>query len=254
MLRLETDGPIANLLIDRPDRHNAFTEEMWAQMPGLLDMAAEQEAVRVLVLESTDARVFSAGADVTELRKGLEHPEGADRGLAVIQAAFSALIEFPKPAIAVIRGACHGGGVGIAVCCDIRLGDHTAGFSIPPARLGLLYPYPALRRLVWLLGPGQAKRLLFSARSFDAVEARAIGFLDQLYEPGELDEGVDRLVTEIAANGPSAVRAMKEIVNLTERAASEVELVAKRLERDAALGPEHSEGVRAFLEKRPPQF
>lgn len=254
MLRLEHADRVANLVIDRVDRHNAFTDVMWAEMPRLLEQASNDESVRALVLRSSDARVFSAGADVQDLQRALDDPDGADKGLAVIQTAFDSLIEFPKPTVAVIRGACHGGGVGLAVCCDIRLADDTAVFSIPPARLGLLYPYAALRRLVWMIGPGAAKMLLFTARRFDATEAYRLGFLDELHRPEHLDAAADRLLHEIVTNGPRAVRAMKQVVGLTERASPDAEEVAMLLEREALLGSEHAEGVSAFLEKRPPDF
>jgi enoyl-CoA hydratase/carnithine racemase len=253
-LHIEHDGPVASLVIDRPDRHNAFTDEMWSNLPPMLSDVAERSDVRVLVVRSASDRVFSAGADVEDLKRAIEDPSRADRGLAVIQAAFQALIDFPKPTIAMIRGACHGGGVGLSVCCDLRLADTTAVFSIPPARLGLLYPYPALQRLVWMIGPGMAKLLLFSARRFDATTARDIGFLDELHSPDALGGAVAALASEIAANGPEAIVAMKRVVALTERADSQSSAIARELELAAITGPEHAEGVTAFLEKRRPEF
>jgi enoyl-CoA hydratase/carnithine racemase len=253
-IHTEVDGAVAHLVIDRPDRHNAFSHEMWATLPRLLAEIAAWPNVRVVVLRSADDRVFSAGADVDDLRRAIVKPENADRGLAVIQAAFQSLIDFPKPTIAAIRGACHGGGVGLAVCCDLRLGDTTAVFSIPPARLGLLYPYPALQRLVWMLGPGRAKLLLFSARRFNAETAAQIGFLDEIHEPDELDDAVLRLAGEIAGNAPGAIEAMKRVIGLTENADPNTVAIARTLELAALTGGEHAEGVAAFLEKRPPSF
>jgi enoyl-CoA hydratase/carnithine racemase len=253
-LHLEYDGPLATLVIDRPDRHNAFSDEMWSNLPPMLaDVGARTDA-RVLVLRSASDRVFSAGADVEDLKRAIADPSLADSGLAVIQAAFQALIDFPMPTIAMIRGACHGGGVGLSVCCDLRVADTTAVFSIPPARLGLLYPFPALQRLVWLVGPGRAKQLLFSARRFDAVTAERIGFLDELHEPTGLEPATERLAAEIAANAPAAIGAMKRIIGLTEQADARSSAIARELELAAISGPEHAEGVAAFLEKRSPEF
>lgn len=253
-LHIEFDGPVADLVIDRPDRHNAFSDAMWANLPPMLSDVAARSEVRVLVVRSANNRIFSAGADVEDLQRAIAAPDTADRGLAVIQAAFQSLIDFPRPTIAMIRGACHGGGVGISVCCDLRVADTTAVFSIPPARLGLLYPFPALQRLVWMIGPGRAKQLLFSARRFDAEMAERIGFLDELHAPENLEVAVRQLADEIAANAPAAIEAMKRVVALTENADGDAAALARQLELAAIRSPEHVEGVAAFLEKRRPQF
>lgn len=247
-------GPVATLSIDRPERHNAFSDQMWRDLPGLLESVVADDSVRVLVLTSSTPKVFSAGADVEELGRGLEHPELAERGLRHIRTAFQALSDLRIPTVAAIRGACHGGGVGLAVCCDIRIGDTTANFSIPPARLGLLYPYPALHRLMWMLGPGQAKRLLFTARTFDAAEAARLGFLDELHEPGDFEGAVEQLVAEIASNSPIANRSMKRAAQLIERATPDAEAIIGSLELEALASADHAEGVAAFLAKRPPAF
>ncbi len=253
-LKIATSGSVATLLIDRPDRHNAFSDEMWSALPRMLAGVEADRSLRVLVVASSTARVFSAGADVVELRRGLEDADGAERGLRHIRAAFQALIDLPIPTVAAIRGACHGGGVGLAVCCDIRIADTSATFSIPPARLGLLYPFPALSRLVWMLGPGQAKRLLFSARTFDATAAATMGFVDELHDPAEFEAAVERLVSEIGANSPLSIRSMKRAVSLIEQAAPDGESLVRALELEALASPDHTEGVAAFLAKRPPEF
>ncbi|MGF1665543.1 MAG: enoyl-CoA hydratase/isomerase family protein [Acidimicrobiia bacterium] len=253
-LHIETSGSVATLLIDRPDRHNAFSDEMWSALPGLLTRVEQDRSIRVLVVASSTARVFSAGADVAELRLALEDPDGAERGLRHIRTAFQALIDLPIPTVAAIRGACHGGGVGLAVCCDIRIADTSATFSIPPARLGLLYPFPALNRLVWMLGPGQAKRLLFSARPFDADQAAQFGFVDELHQPDHFETALERLVSEVAANSPLSVRSMKRAVSLIEQAAPDGESLVRALELEALASADHAEGVAAFLGKRLPVF
>jgi enoyl-CoA hydratase/carnithine racemase len=240
--------------MDRPDRHNAFSDDMWASLPSLLAEVEGDRSIRVLVLRSSVDRVFSAGADVEELKRGLQHPEGAERGLRHIRAGFQALIDLPTPTVAAIRGACHGGGVGLAVCCDIRVADTTATFSIPPAKLGLLYPYPALNRLVWMLGSGQAKRLVFTGRSFGAHEAADMGFVDELHEPVDFGPALEKLVSEIAGNSPRSIRSMKRAVSLIEQAAPDGESLVRALELEALASSDHAEGVAAFLEKRRPNF
>lgn len=253
-LDLLRSGPVASLVMDRPDRHNAFSDAMWAAIPDLMSEVERDRSIRVLVLRSSTERVFSAGADVEELRTGLADRELSERGMRHIRAAFESIVGLPIPTVAAIRGACHGGGVGLAVCCDVRIADTSATFSIPPARLGLLYPYPALSRLMWMIGPGQAKRLLFTADTFDAAESKALGFLDVLTEPSDWEATLDGLTARIAANSPSALRSMKRVMGMVETAEPGAEALARTLEVEALHSPDHAEGVEAFLGKRAPRF
>ncbi|MDH4116020.1 MAG: enoyl-CoA hydratase/isomerase family protein [Acidimicrobiia bacterium] len=251
-LYVELADGVASLVIDRPARRNAFSESMWDEMPGLMAGFGVDDRVRVVVIRSAVDGVFSAGADVAEFQGAIDRQ--VDSSVDRIRRAFQAVIDIPKPTIAAISGACHGGGAGLATCCDIRIGDQSAEFSIPPARLGVLYPFPVLRRLVWIIGPGAARRLLFTARTFDAVEASRLGFLDEVVPTGDLGECSEALAREMAANAPGAIAAMKRVMNGLEATESQIAQLAMDLEQTAFRSVEHHEGVAAFLEKRLPRY
>jgi enoyl-CoA hydratase/carnithine racemase len=254
MLRLEVAEAIGSVVIDRPAKRNALSEEMWAELPALMARLSEDERVGAIVFRSDDPRVFSAGADLSDLQRGVEDPSRAERGLDVIRAGFEAVRSVDKPTLAAIRGACHGGGAGLAVSCDLRLADTTAVFSIPPARLGLVYPFPALRRLMWLVGEGQAKRLLFTAAVFDAVEAARIGFVDEVVEPAGLEARIEEMARSLSAVSRTSVRSTKRVMGLIEEADPDAAATARLLEMQALAGGDHAEGLAALLDKREPRF
>jgi enoyl-CoA hydratase/carnithine racemase len=254
MLGVDVNGGVGSVVIDRPERKNAFSEAMWGELASIVRGLDEDPGVRVVVVRSADRAVFSAGADVEDFKRVADDPGRAQEGLRLIRSGFEALIAMKTPTIAAISGACHGGGAALAVCCDVRIADTTARFSIPPARLGLLYPYPALRRLMWMIGPGRAKDLLFTARTFDAAEAETLGFVDELVVPERLEQRVDEVAASIAAVSQSAVRAMKQVFSAIEAADPDAARRAEALELAALQSDDHREGVVAFLDKRPPRF
>ena len=174
---------VATLCLNREEKRNAVTYDMWVAIGEYCRRLASDADVRVLVVRGAGAH-FCAGADIAGL-------QAADRsyGEANLEAE-AALMAFPKPTIAFVQGACVGGGVQIATSCDLRIADTTARFGITPARLGIIYPAPALARVVRLTGPSAAKHLLYSAELITAERALRIGLIDELHEP---DEAVTRL-------------------------------------------------------------
>ena len=195
---VSVDDGIATLLLRRPAKRNAVTYDMWLAIAEHCRALARDPSVRVLLVRGEGAH-FCAGADIAGL---------ADTDQAQYQrdnaAADEALASFPKPTIAVITGACVGGGTELAVACDLRIADATARFGITPARLGLVYPAPAVARVVRLIGPSLAKHLLYSAELIDGERALRIGLIDELHPPGELERPRGRAGRPA---GPQAVAA-----------------------------------------------
>jgi enoyl-CoA hydratase/carnithine racemase len=253
-LLLEHDGDTATLVINRPEKRNAITEAMWERIPNLAASIDADPSVKVLVIRGSIPAAFCAGADIQEYRERIGDLEWGARSLITVGAALDAIRTMAKPTIAAIRGVCVGGGVGIALGCDLRLADTTATFAIPPARLGLVYPFADTRELVSLVGPSHAKRLLMTARTFGAEEAAAIGFIDQLTEPDDLTDAVAALADEIGTCSQYSVRAMKRTINLIQAGQTEESEETWRLCGEALRGADHAEGIQAFLEKRPPRF
>ncbi|GAA3374615.1 enoyl-CoA hydratase/isomerase family protein [Streptomyces racemochromogenes] len=232
------DG-VATVVISHPAKRNAMTASMWRELPELLELLAEDDAVRVLVLTGAGT-TFCAGADISSLT-GKEDPQ------ALAVAAEEALAAFPKPTLAAIRGFCVGGGSQLAAACDLRFAEEGASFGVTPAKLGIVYPASSTRRLASVVGPAWAKYLLFSAELIGAETALRAGFLNELLPAGGLEERVAAFARTLTTRS-----------RLTQAAAKE--FADGRTDRDAywaaqaAASGDTAEGVAAFLERRPPAF
>ncbi|MGY1592982.1 enoyl-CoA hydratase/isomerase family protein [Geodermatophilus sp. SYSU D00708] len=249
---MATDGAVAVLTIDRPEKRNSLTAGMWAALPEVLAGPAGDPAVRVLVVTG-EGPSFCAGADIADLLGGpdAEDPMAALR--ADNLAAQAALREFPKPTIAMIRGHCIGGGVEMATCCDLRVTDPTGVFGVTPARVGIVYTPESTAALLDLVGPGTTKYLLFSGELIDAPTALRTGLVDRLVAAEDLEREVFALAEVLAARSALTQRAVKEVVaDLT--AGGDGRAVAGRWYRETITTGELAEGVSAFAERRPPRF
>jgi len=251
-LRLErdqaSDGAIARLLIDRADKRNAFSIDMWQAVPALLEEAAADPAVRLLIVQSANDGAFCAGADIAELLANKDDAAWHAANQAAINRAQYELTRFPLPTIARVEGDCIGGGCGLALACDMRVAGERARFGITPAKLGLVYPLHDVKLLVDLVGPGQARRLLFSGMLVDAAEARRIGLAEL-----QLDK-MDALVAAILAASRHSTRAIKGFVRNVLDGQSADDAESLRIFAEAFEGDDFREGTSAFVAKRPPHF
>lgn len=247
-LRLEKKGRVAHLLIDRAAKRNAITQEMWEAFPGLIDDAMADEAVRVLVLRAAEPGAFSAGADIAEFANGARDPAWRAKNQAAIAAAQLRLAGAPKPVIAEVAGDCVGGGCGLAIACDLRVATSAARFGITPAKLGLVYSLHDTKLLVDLVGPAQAKRILYTAALIDAAEAHRIGLVDVL------DTDASTLAETIADNAPHTLIETKAMVQRILNGQVEDDDTTRALFADAFTLPDFEEGTTAFLAKRKPVF
>ena len=252
-LRLLRQGAIATLLIDQPARRNAMSRAMWQALPALVAAATADPAVALLRLEGAGAQ-FCGGADIAEFAEAYATPEAAADSNAAIRAAVEALAACPKPSLAVIRGACVGGGVALALACDVRLASDTARFAVTPVKLGLTYSHADTRRLVLAVGAGRAKEMLLTARLVAAAEAQAIGLVDRLFPEAEFDTAIEAYAAGLAAASRPALRGVKAMVDAIAAGAVEETPRLAALFEDSFRGGDFAEGRRAFLEKRPPRF
>ncbi|MFC3581182.1 enoyl-CoA hydratase/isomerase family protein [Sphingomonas hylomeconis] len=247
-LRLERDGAVAHLLIDRAAKRNAFTQAMWEQLPRLVDEAMADPQVRVLILAAAEPGAFCAGADIGEFGAGARDPKWRAANQAAIAHAQRTLARAAKPVIAFIEGDCVGGGCGLAIACDLRVARAPARFGITPANLGLVYSLHDTKLLVDLVGPAQAKRILFTGSLLDTDEALRIGLIDLVADDPR------PLADTIAAKSLHSIRQSKAIVRriLDGQADDDAETAA--LFAEAFSLPDFAEGVDAFLAKRTPDF
>lgn len=253
--RLTIRGAVAEVLLNAPARKNALPLAAWQALPLLLDRLRDDQAVRVCIVRGAGGESFCAGADISEFEAIRSTPEAAKRYDEINVTAFKALKSVPVPVIAAIEGPCLGGGLGLALACDLRIAARTASFAIPAARLGLAYPPEALGDLLEAVSPSDAKTLLFTAARLSADKALRIGLINEVVEEGELDKRVDALCTALCANAPLSLKAAKRAINLLAVPASRAGLEALFADADACIdSADYREGCRAFLEKRAPDF
>ena len=253
-VRTSLDGPIAWIVFDHPERRNAISIDMWSQIPALVKELAGNDEVRVVVMRGQGEEAFAAGADISEF--ATHRTGGAIREYDATSAhAFAALAKFGKPVIAQIHGSCVGGGVAMALMADLRYAADDAIFAIPAARLGVGYHMAGVEALTNVVGFSAAKEIFFTARKFSADEARELGLVNRVLAASELDAFVRETAARIADNAPLTVRSVKRIVSelSKEPAARDLDAVNDSIEA-CFESEDYGEGVRAFLEKRRPEF
>ena len=249
------EGRVGYLVFDNPERHNAVSLAMWERAAELLADFARDGSVGVVVLTGAGDKAFVSGADISKFENERGSKEAVARYSAAVEKVYAAVHDFPKPTIAMIRGYCIGGGLGLATSCDIRIASEDARFAMPAAKLGLGYDIAGVRRFVEVLGPSFTKEIFFTARQFDADEARAMGFANRVVPAAEIERYVSEYAAAIAANAPLTIGSVKFIVGELMKDAE-----ARNLEWCAALvqqcfeSRDYEEGRRAFVEKRKPVF
>ncbi|MGQ5701923.1 enoyl-CoA hydratase/isomerase family protein [Sandaracinobacteroides sp. A072] len=248
-LRLEHKGAAAHLLIDRAQARNAFSQAMWDAFPDLLADAMADPSVRVLVLRAADpGGAFCAGADIKEFASGARDPVWRAANQASINRVQHELARAAKPTIALVEGDCIGGGCGLALACDFRISGPAARFGITPAKLGLVYPLHDTKLLVDLVGPSQAKRILFTGALIPAEEALRIGLITELAEDPHAT--ADQLVADLSAVSGHSQRMSKAMVRRVLDGQAHDDDETRALFSAAFDGADFSEGVSAFIEKR----
>jgi enoyl-CoA hydratase/carnithine racemase len=250
----EVDGAVATLIFNRPDKRNALNEAMWREITDRTNALAADASVKVMVLRSIDAAAFSAGADISEFDRVHETPQTADAYRQVVDAAYQALAGLKKPTIAMIQGACFGGGCALSLCCDLRYADHSASFCIPPAKLGLIYSLNETKRLADLVGPSKAKEMLMGAYVVDADEASRIGLATRLFQSDDLERETYSFARRLAELSQATIGAVKVMMaEILSGAVVDTE-VSRRLVDAQFESADYIEGRKAFLEKRKPIF
>ncbi|MCG8590814.1 MAG: enoyl-CoA hydratase [Proteobacteria bacterium] len=253
-VRVETEGAIGWIVFDHAERRNAITGAMWRAIPAAAAQLESDESVRVVVLRGAGEMAFVSGADISEFKQARSGVGARDYDEQNAR-AFGALARLRKPVLACIHGFCVGGGAAISLTADVRYAAEDAVFAIPAARLGLGYSAGGLRTLVDVVGAANAREIFFTARRFDAAEALRLGLVQRVLPKAELDGFVRETALAIAENAPLTLRSAKLV--LSELAKPEAERDAGAIEdsiRACYVSEDYAEGVRAFLEKRRPQF
>jgi enoyl-CoA hydratase/carnithine racemase len=224
------EGGIGWMIFNNPARRNAVSVDMWRAMPTILNAYVADPEVRVIVLAGAGDQAFVAGADISEFEKQRSGEDAVTAYNALTEQANLTLVDCPKPTVAMIRGFCIGGGLAIALNCDIRIAAEDAQFAIPAAKLGLGYGPSGIRRLMGLVGPSAAKEIFYTAERFGVARAREMGLVNRVVPVEELEPATRKLAGTIAANAPLTIAAVKRSVT---------ELLKDPDKRDLEIGRAH---------------
>ena len=250
-----TEGPVGHMIFNNPARHNAVSVAMWRGAKSIIGTFLADPAIRVIVLSGAGGKAFVAGADISEFESTRSTREAIDDYETLTASVFDQLYRAEIPTIAMIDGYCIGGGLALALCCDLRICSQASRFGLPAARLGLGYSLAGIQRLVEIVGPAFAKEIAFTARRFDAEAAFAMGLANRVVPAAALKQTVDECANSIAANAPLTIKAMKHAVGETMKDPAERDVAGNdRLVQTCFDSDDYVEGRRAFMEKRDPAF
>jgi enoyl-CoA hydratase len=254
VLSRKEDG-VGHIVFDNQERHNAVSLEMWDAASACLKEFEHDGHIRVVIVSGAGAKAFISGADISKFENERSSEEAVDRYNRAVDAAYAAFAKFPKPTIAMIRGYCIGGGVGLALSCDLRICTEGSKFAIPAAKLGLGYRYAGVKRLTELVGPASAKEIFFTARQFTAGEAASFGLVNRVVADEEIEVHVKGIAETIAGNAPLVVDSIKFMVAqaIADESVRDLEKCDEMV-RAAFASADYKEGRKAFMEKRKPKF
>jgi len=254
-LLLHREPPLAWVTVNRPAAHNALNAAVWAALAAAAEQVAADGAVRVIILRGAGERAFISGADISEFRALRADAAATAEYDRLSGRAWHAIGAAPQPVIAMVNGLCFGGGVAVALACDLRFAADHARFAVPATRLGLSYPMESIERLVHVVGPTHAADILLSARALDAGEALRAGLVNRVVPAAELEAVTREYALAMAQGAPLTLAAHKRAIRESLRPAGERDAAALReAMRRCFDSSDYQEGIAAFLEKRAPRF
>ena len=261
-MKLDTDKMIAEkkngvgwITFNNPARRNATSLEMWQAMGVIIDDFARDPEVKCCVMKGAGDKAFVSGADISQFKDMRSNADAAAEYDRISGDSRRKLGQFQKPLIAMIRGYCLGGGLGVAMYADFRIASEDSQFGIPAARLGIAYTFENIKRLVDLVGPSRAKEILITARRLDAAEAYQIGLINRVVSVDQLEAAVAEFTDAITVNAPLSMKASKLIIAEILKDKDERDYdVIETLKRECFDSNDYKEGREAFMEKRKPVF
>ena len=250
-----TENGIGWVIFNNPQKRNAMSPDMYDGLRIAMETYATDPAVRVVILKGEGDKAFISGADISGFAENRSNPELVRQSDARSEAANRALRECPKPTIAMIRGYCMGGGLGVAIACDMRIAADDSRFGVPAAKLSVGYRYDGLKRLSDLVGPAFTAEIFYTGRQFSAEEAVRMGLVNRVLPVAELESYVMSYAATIAANAPLTHMAVKRcLIEMRKNEAErDLELCQSMVEACFASA-DFIEGRTAFMEKRKPVF
>ena len=246
---------VGYITFNNPEKHNAVSIEMWDALEKILAEFSSSKEIRVIVLNGAGGKSFVSGADISKFDKERSSKEAVLSYNKRTQKVYELLETFPKPTIAMIDGYCIGGGLNLAVCCDIRICSEKSKFAMPAAKLSLGYPFSSIKRLFDVMGPGMAKHFMFTAEKISASEALACGLVQKLVSAENIETYVRDYALTISRNAPLTIKAMKQIgIEILKNPDERDLLLCEQLASACFDSEDYKEGRKAFMEKRKPNF
>jgi len=256
-LIIEERDSVCTLTINRPEKRNSLTPNLLMEIDWVLKRLKKEKRTRCVVIRGSGEKAFSSGYDISAIGKikdDMMRDYTDDHPLII---ASKAIENFPYPVIAMINGHAFGGGLELALTCDLRMAVDNALFGMPPAKLGVIYTYTGIRKFLNLIGLGYTKELFLTGRNIDAQRAEKIGLVNYVLPKSELEDFTYKLASEISENAPLSMKTMKEMINAWQRnqlmSKSDEEQV-KEMILKVQESEDYKEGQRAFAEKRKPKF
>ena len=248
-------GGVGRITFNNPAKLNAVSLEMWEAVDAALDRFEADPDIRILVLTGAGGKAFVSGADISKFESERASKEAVASYNQRTKSVYDRIEAFPKPTVAMINGYCIGGGLNLALCCDVRICSDKSRFALPAAKLALGYGLDSLRRLVNVLGPGATRDICYSARQLNTDEAYARRLVDQVVPEEELESTVTAYADRVASNAPLTIAAMKFITGQLLKDPDARDLAKCNAMVQACFeSNDYIEGRRAFMEKRKPAF
>jgi enoyl-CoA hydratase/carnithine racemase len=254
-LVVEKRGAVGWIVFNQPAKRNAINNAMWAGIPPAMKRFDADAGVRVIAFRGSGDEAFSAGADISEFEKNRAQRGAVAKYDGLLDQVLHAIQDSRKPSLAMIHGFCMGGGLEIALACDLRYSGASGQFGIPAAKLGLAYNVEGHKRLLETVGHARAREIMFLGRRYDANAALSMGLVHGVLPDGELQSFVEKTIQTLSENAPLAIANSKTIIEEFVKSSGKPDgkAMAAAMAR-CAKSEDYQEGRRAFMEKRKPRF
>jgi enoyl-CoA hydratase/carnithine racemase len=254
-LTVEKRGAVGWIVFDNPARRNAINGAMWRAIPDAMQQLDADASVRCVAFRGAGTEAFAAGADISEFEKNRAERSSVAAYDDLLDRVLHSIQDSRKPSVAMIHGFCMGGGVEIALACDLRYCGESAQLGIPAAKLGLAYNVEGHKRLVETVGHARAREIMFLGRRYSAAEAIAMGMVHSVFPDGKLESETAKIIETLCENAPLAIANSKTIIEefVKSSGAPDAGRMREAMGR-CAKSADYEEGRKAFMEKRKPQF
>ncbi len=254
-IHLHKQGHVGTIVFDNQAKFNAMNYDMWVGLPKLIQDCVADDRIRLILLTGAGGKAFVSGADISQFGERRNGADASEEYNRATEAAYASVLDCPKPTLAKIRGICMGGGLGLALNCDVRLCTSDSKFRMPAGRLGLGYAFAGVKRFTEIVGFAHTPDLFFSARIFGPADAQHMHLVKQVFEPDQFEAGVQAYIEQVCENAPLTLAAAKRALLELRKDPAERDLaLVQKMVQACFASEDYKEGRKAFAEKRTPDF